>query len=75
MIRLRLLNASCSPLLDKIQRGDKIIFYCGSVTCNMAVEMAGQVLSWGYKNIYVYAGGYNEWQKNQIEQTKSTSGR
>ena len=38
-----------------------VLFYCNGVKCGRSVESARKAVSLGYKNIYWFRGGWEEW--------------
>jgi|GEM_PF-1115664 len=45
---------------------DKIIIvYCEGGTCDASHKVAGDLIKLGYRNVFVYAGGWEEWTRNR----------
>ncbi|MCD6258392.1 MAG: rhodanese-like domain-containing protein [Helicobacteraceae bacterium] len=42
----------------------KLVFYCYGESCANSYEAALAVRNYGYKNIYWYADGFNDWHKS-----------
>jgi rhodanese-related sulfurtransferase len=40
-----------------------LVVYCGGLDCSSAVQLANFLYDRGYRNLEVYAGGWQEWQK------------
>lgn len=38
-----------------------VLFYCNGVKCGRSVESAKKAVSYGYKNVYWFRGGWEEW--------------
>lgn len=38
-----------------------VIFYCNGVKCGRSVKSAKYAVKWGYKHIYWFRGGWEEW--------------
>ncbi len=38
-----------------------VVIYCNGVKCGRSVKSAKMALGWGYKNIYWFRGGWEEW--------------
>lgn len=43
-----------------------VLFYCNGVKCGRSVESANKAVSWGYKNIYWFRGGWEEWLEKKL---------
>lgn len=52
-------------------KDEKIITFCGGYTCAKSHNVANKLLSLGYTNVSVYAGGLPEWKKEGLPTTKS----
>lgn len=50
----------------------KIITFCGGYDCGKSHKVAKKLLSLGYTNVYVYAGGVPQWKKDGLPTTGST---
>lgn len=38
-----------------------VLFYCNGVKCGRSVKSAEKAVSWGYKNVHWFRGGWEEW--------------
>lgn len=43
-----------------------ILFYCNGTRCLRSSDAAGKAHRWGYKNVYWFRGGWNEWKENRL---------
>ena len=43
-----------------------VVFYCNGVKCGRSVESAKMALKEGYKNIYWFRGGWDEWSEKGL---------
>ena len=43
-----------------------IIVYCDDDECGLSEEMAYQLQSEGFSKIYVFGGGWNQWEKSEL---------
>lgn len=65
--------------LDKLigrfpsNKEEKIIVYCGGFKCGKSHKVANKLISLGYKNVSVFAGGLPTWKKAKLGTTKSAS--
>lgn len=54
-------------------KNEKIIIYCGGFKCTKSHAIANVLVSMGYKNVLVYAGGLPEWKQAGLATTKAAS--
>jgi len=52
---------------------EKIITFCGGYKCVKSHNVAKKLISMGYTNVSVFAGGFPEWKKAGLATTKSAS--
>ncbi|MDH5485639.1 MAG: rhodanese-like domain-containing protein [Gammaproteobacteria bacterium] len=43
-----------------------IVFYCNGVRCKRSSDAVIKAVSWGYKNVYWYRGGWKEWTDKKL---------
>ena len=43
-----------------------ILFYCNGTRCLRSSDAASKALDWGYKNIFWFRGGWNEWTEKRL---------
>ncbi len=53
------------PEIVQIDREKRIVVYCGGGACELSHEMAENLLTFGFKRVFVYTGGWDEWKKKQ----------
>ena len=46
-----------------------ILFYCNGEKCGRSVESAKNAVAWGYKEIYWFRGGWDEWSSEGLPVT------
>jgi len=51
----------------------KVITFCGGYNCGKSHNVARKLLSLGYKNVFVYAGGVPLWKKDGLATTGANS--
>jgi rhodanese-related sulfurtransferase len=51
-----------NPVLKTIPKDKTIITYCGGDDCEMSEKLAEYFSELGYKNVFIFFGGWNEWQ-------------
>lgn len=47
--------------LDNIAKEDTIVTYCGGTDCDLSILLGNDLFESGYKNIYIFFGGWNDW--------------
>ena len=52
-----------TAVLDTIDKNRLIVIYCSSPSCNSSRRLAGYMDYIGFKNVYIYVAGYEEWTK------------
>jgi rhodanese-related sulfurtransferase len=43
-----------------------ILFYCNGLKCGRAAKAVMKATEWGYKNVYYYALGLEEWKQREL---------
>lgn len=43
-------------------KGDKIVFYCNGVKCDLSSKACEKAVSWGYSQIYYMRDGFPGWE-------------
>jgi rhodanese-related sulfurtransferase len=43
-----------------------VLFYCNGARCMRSHNAATMAISWGYKNIYWFRGGWGEWLDKEL---------
>lgn len=59
--------------LDEINRLNKneiIVTYCSSADCDISILSGDELFEMGFKRVYVFIGGYDEWNKNNYPTSK-----
>ena len=44
-------------------RSSPIVTYCSGAECDVSQELADELMEWGYERIFVFEGGWPEWEK------------
>ncbi len=55
-----------------INKEEKIVVFCGGYECEKSHIVADKLISLGYSDVTVFAGGLPEWKKAELETTAST---
>ena len=48
-------------VLNKITKTDTIVTYCSGDDCDLSILLGDELFKKGYKRIYVFFGGWNDW--------------
>lgn len=66
---INILNTSLKPkdLEDILQdKSREILFYCNGVRCLRSSDSIVKAQDWGYKNLFWFRGGWNEWMEKRL---------
>ncbi len=47
----------------ELPQNKKLVIYCDGGQCDSSHELAKMIMNFGLKNVYLYAGGWEEWTK------------
>ncbi len=50
-------------VLNKISKKEIIVTYCSGDDCDLSILLGNELFDKGYKRVYVFFGGWNDWQK------------
>ncbi len=50
--------------LDGINKADPIVTYCEGADCDMSIRLGNELFSKGFKKVFVFFGGWEEWEKS-----------
>lgn len=50
-------------VLSKISKDEVIITYCNGDDCDLSILLGDEIFAKGYKNVYVFFGGWKDWLK------------
>jgi rhodanese-related sulfurtransferase len=48
-------------LIDKIDKDQPVITYCAGTDCDLSILLGNLLFETGYKRVYIFFGGWNEW--------------
>lgn len=59
-------------ILSGISKNEIIVTYCGGHDCELSIMLGDELFKKGYRKIYIFYGGWNDWLKNNypIEKTE-----
>ncbi len=49
------------PKVIGLPRDQAIVVYCGGGNCDLSHELANNLSALGFKKVFVYTGGWDEW--------------
>lgn len=50
------------PKLDNLPKDKPLVTYCAGTDCDLSILLANQLSKLGYKQVYIFFGGWLEWQ-------------
>lgn len=53
------------PKILDLPQGKKIVVYCDGGNCDASHKLAEMMMSFGYDNVFIYTGGWEDWTKKQ----------
>jgi len=53
-------------LVKSLDRNSPIVVFCQSAECSWSETIARRLLTFGFRNVLIYSGGYNEWRKHEM---------
>jgi len=57
-------------LEDLISMDDSFVVYCGDDDCGSSEDLAYELQAYGFNNIYLFKGGWKEWQNSDLPEEK-----
>jgi rhodanese-related sulfurtransferase len=53
------------PKIFDLPTNKRIVIYCDGGNCDSSHKLAEAIKSFGYKNVFIYTGGWDDWIKHQ----------
>lgn len=50
-------------VLNKISKDEIVVTYCNGDDCDLSILLGDEIFNKGYKKVYVFFGGWNDWLK------------
>lgn len=50
--------------LDGVDKTDPVVTYCEGADCDMSIRLGNELFSKGFKKVFVFIGGWDEWEKS-----------
>lgn len=66
---INILNTELTlAMLESIapDRNTRLLFYCNGVRCLRSSDSITRAVNWGYKNIFWFRGGWQEWTEKRL---------
>ena len=57
------LDLTESALLSVVKKQQPVVFYCNGDMCQRSAKASEKAVSWGWKKVYYYRGGFPDWKK------------
>ncbi len=51
-------------VLNQISKDEYLVTYCNGDDCDLSILLGDELFGKGYKKVYVFYGGWNDWLKN-----------
>lgn len=51
-------------VINQLDKNEQIVTYCSSLDCDISILSGEELFNMGFKKIYVFIGGFDEWNKN-----------
>jgi rhodanese-related sulfurtransferase len=58
-------------VINRINKLKIVVTYCSSSDCDISTLSADELFKLGFKRVYIFIGGYDEWTKNNYPITKN----
>jgi rhodanese-related sulfurtransferase len=49
--------------LSSVDKNEPLVAYCEGADCDMSIRLGNELFSKGYRKVFVFLGGWEEWQK------------
>ena len=53
-----------ASVIAKLNKNNTVVTYCESAECDISILSGNELFEMGFKKVYVFIGGYDEWTKN-----------
>ncbi|MCS7052314.1 MAG: rhodanese-like domain-containing protein, partial [Ignavibacterium sp.] len=64
-------DESYRKILDNFSKDEIIVVYCGGTDCDLSIYLGNELFEKGFKRVYVFFGGWNEWLQNNYPISKN----
>lgn len=52
-----------ATLMAAVKKDQPVVMYCNGEKCGLSSQACAKAVSWGYKNVKYFRGGFPDWQK------------
>ena len=60
--------------LDPVVKMEPVVVYCEGADCDMSIRLGNELFSKGYKKVFIFFGGWEEWERSGYPVVKSSGG-
>ena len=57
-------------VINRLNKNEIVVTYCSSEDCDISILSGDELFEMGFKRVYVYVGGYDEWTRNNYPISK-----
>ncbi len=57
-------------VINRLDKNKVVVTYCSGADCDISTLSGDELFKMGFKKVYVFVGGYEEWRKNNFPVTK-----
>jgi rhodanese-related sulfurtransferase len=57
-------------VINGLNKNEIVVTYCSSADCDISILSGEELFEMGFKRVYVFIGGYDEWTKNNYPTSK-----
>lgn len=57
-------------VINRLNKNEIVVTYCSSEDCDISILSGDELFEMGFKRVYVYVGGYDEWTRNDYPISK-----
>jgi rhodanese-related sulfurtransferase len=51
-------------VINSLNKNESVVTYCSGAVCDISILSADELFEMGFKRVYVFIGGFEEWTKN-----------
>ena len=57
-------------IINRLNKNEIVVTYCSSADCDISILSGDELFEMGFKRVYIFIGGYDEWNKNNYPTSK-----
>jgi rhodanese-related sulfurtransferase len=58
-------------VINSLNKNEMIVTYCSGADCDISILSADELFEMGFKRVYIFIGGFEEWTKNNYPISKN----